>query len=192
MHSPLAITLLRKRWVSIICTFHHNYIAAISLYTRFAVSRVGSLLLRPYYLAVTIVLLTMTFFQEVVSLGDETQCPPEELPQKTGTHLKPEEWHDQIKSASSNEPPILLDTRNIYETSIGHFEAVSLSQISSSMIRSRDQGPAYCEGTQSNPPTIAWSFFEALASIITCVGPGKLSYAPASIWQHAGLLLSAP
>ena len=67
--------------------------------------------------------------QEVVSLGDESQCHPSELPQLTGRHLSPAEWHESLIAGASNKksqkPPVLLDTRNIYETSIGHFDVVS-------------------------------------------------------------------
>ncbi|KAG0346580.1 hypothetical protein BG004_001381 [Podila humilis] len=36
------------------------------------------------------------------------------------TYLSPEEWHNELSSLS--KPPILIDMRNHYESSIGHFE----------------------------------------------------------------------
>ncbi|KAI1319633.1 hypothetical protein EDD11_003626 [Mortierella claussenii] len=36
------------------------------------------------------------------------------------TYLTPEEWHKELSSRS--EPPILIDMRNHYESTIGHFE----------------------------------------------------------------------
>ncbi|KAG0047160.1 hypothetical protein BGZ83_007732 [Gryganskiella cystojenkinii] len=36
------------------------------------------------------------------------------------TYLTPEEWHKELSSLSS--PPVLIDMRNHYESSIGHFE----------------------------------------------------------------------
>lgn len=74
--------------------------------------------------------------QEVVSLGDEGLCHPNELAEKAGMHLKPEEWHHAILSPENGSMPILLDTRNVYETSIGHFEAVSSSASASARFQS--------------------------------------------------------
>ena len=68
------------------------------------------------------------YFQEVVSLKDALQCHPDELPQRTGQHLSPEEWHATLHEGSSGQGtrPVLLDARNIYETRVGHFKAVRL------------------------------------------------------------------
>ena len=68
--------------------------------------------------------------QEVVSLGAGSPCHPDELPERTGIHLQPEEWHEAMLQPAPGPTPILLDTRNIYETSVGHFKAVSPSMTS--------------------------------------------------------------
>eukprot|EP00975_Prorocentrum_lima_P006479 1392612-Prorocentrum_lima.AAC.1 len=39
---------------------------------------------------------------------------------KSGREVPPEEWHERLKSASSDA--ILLDCRNMYETEVGKFE----------------------------------------------------------------------
>ena len=53
---------------------------------------------------------------EIVTLGD-TSLAPYELDGKNH-HLSPSEWNDVMK----NEDPVLIDTRNWYETKIGTFK----------------------------------------------------------------------
>ena len=102
-------------------------IRLLPLYCRLygtAASKVASHL---FWLSKTLILVCRDI-QEVVSLGDKNCCAPSELPAQTGLHLRPKDWHQAIQAAEQDghEPPILLDTRNIYETSIGHFSAVSI------------------------------------------------------------------
>ena len=65
--------------------------------------------------------LTVKVTKELVSLGvggsvDQMQHPG-------GQHVSPEEFHSMLTTKGIKEDVVLLDTRNIYETRIGQFEA---------------------------------------------------------------------
>ena len=61
--------------------------------------------------------LKVSIVKEIVSTGGLINV--EELPEGTGKHLSPSEFHDAI--SSSNKPVVLVDVRNTFEHDIGHF-----------------------------------------------------------------------
>ena len=69
-------------------------------------------------------IITVCILQEVVSLNGSSHRPANELHLEPARHLPAEEWHSALQSAAGGEPVALLDARNIYETRIGHFQAV--------------------------------------------------------------------
>jgi len=57
---------------------------------------------------------------EICSLGLDEAAQRRLAEVEPGTHLTPEQWHEEL--ASAGEETVLLDTRNMYETRIGRFE----------------------------------------------------------------------
>ena len=55
--------------------------------------------------------------KEIVTLGD-TSLVPYDLDNKNNHHLSPSEWNEVMK----NDDPVIIDTRNWYETKIGTFK----------------------------------------------------------------------
>ena len=67
--------------------------------------------------------LTVAACKEVVALGSAV-CSVELLPDHAGAHVSPQ--HFDAMLANPAVPTVLLDARNVYESRIGSFEAVSL------------------------------------------------------------------
>jgi predicted sulfurtransferase len=69
---------------------------------------------------------TCGVLQEVVSLGGP-MVHPAELARSAAPHVCPADFHQLLQEAQqgqSDKETVLLDTRNIYETRIGHFLVV--------------------------------------------------------------------
>jgi len=61
--------------------------------------------------------LKISVVKEIVSTGGLVQV--DELPQRTGKHLSPKEFHEAM--LESEKPVVLIDVRNTFEYDIGHF-----------------------------------------------------------------------
>lgn len=61
--------------------------------------------------------LKVSVVKEIVSTGGLVHV--QDLPESTGKHLSPKEFHDAI--SSSDRPVVLVDVRNTFEHDIGHF-----------------------------------------------------------------------
>lgn len=70
--------------------------------------------------------------QELVTLGPLAQGRADAAA-NAGEHLSPQQFHEMLQQATgaragsggSSKEVVLIDARNIYETSIGHFDVVS-------------------------------------------------------------------
>ncbi len=66
--------------------------------------------------------LTVTACKEVVALG-QTVCDVDALSELAGAHISPQNFDAMLADPAG--PTVLVDARNVYESRIGRFEAVS-------------------------------------------------------------------
>mmetsp|Transcript_36660 Transcript_36660/g.59131 ORF Transcript_36660/g.59131 Transcript_36660/m.59131 type:complete len:437 (+) Transcript_36660:189-1499(+) len=60
--------------------------------------------------------------REITSTGLMEQSKPTSLGGQGGVHLNPDEFHEILKKAETDENVVVLDTRNHYETAVGTFK----------------------------------------------------------------------
>ena len=68
--------------------------------------------------------LRLRYKPQIVQLEGGTAHLPVHDPEKRGTPLNPDEWHEKLGDvlAGADDAPLLLDVRNGYEWDVGHFQ----------------------------------------------------------------------